>query len=1230
MKDLKTIYTKKLEQEIARELEGMKNPIFVFMGVQDFVDMDVFMPHVVDKDTFFKNGNDSLFTDEWFTSVLSLLISAKSDDNSPYTVLSFAQFSYLIEYLSRDLFKERIIFVKDGVRSLFPIPQEEYIETSPDENIENRPDEMPVYMGEQVKRGNFYYYTARTPIEDFASISLLDKYEKLDRSEAADNSEVIDVTSDPYALDDFIYKCLSEQKFDKQVFVKVHAKHPRERAQDRILKAINGLLKNFGGKLLELVEPSVEDSFKPKPATTKLLKQYWGDNASFRSLRVYKNPDYNKEIISISQGLIVETIINEYENAKNNRPVRDLFLTAPTGAGKSLLFQLPAFHVSDNNDVTIVVSPLIALMEDQVAQIKSERHFDRVCYLNSNLSLIDRDRLINECKNGRIDILYMAPELLLSYDISFFIGNRKLGLLVIDEAHLITTWGRDFRVDYWFLGQHINKIRKYHDYSFPMVAVTATAVYGGENDMVFDSKDSLYMHDPHTFIGEVKRPNISFAIDNHDPFTAYYDNEKVNETVKFIESVSKLGYKTIVYAPFIKHINRISQQLDTNKKQSIAAVYHSNYDADMKSEAYKRFKAGTQKVMICTKAFGMGVDIPDIQVVYHHAPSGMLPDYVQEIGRAARIPEMHGVAALSYAEQDQKYSKMLHGMSAIKTWQLQEVLKKIYRQFVANKKSRNMLFATDDFGYIFDDPETLDQKVMTSLMMIEKDYLAKYRFNVFIARPKKLFVKVYARTDDMGYLNLKKKFPNYFKLLGKRQGLHYIELDLDKIWEEKFNSISFPMIKHEFYKKKFLENDGISLVPQVKFSITFEDPSQVETKFEQLLDNIKSILVSFSNKYFKFSEFEEKLRKFIIDKKVSEKVSKFFLSTYSGILVAPGKVENNAFLQRRTISQQDEYRIFNNRYDHSFANLKRTLGSLLDVINNRTSSRFVSLGSAYLTNYIRLGSLLELMGLGTYECRGGDRPMIFVRINDPLRIERDGKDKKYKNSLLEKTNKRFKISSEVLDHFFLHSIDNDVRWNFIEDFFLGASNDDLFADYPAQPKSHVDIIQYIQGHVKAANTVSTANNSSSLFNVFQPIEGEFYSNDRQLTIDGRTMKVSKWIKEDPMELHKALLKYDLRISKDSYAILMSKLQANHYAYLRDTLGLRILIDHFPGFPDGTMAKTIYEQEPVKFYRWWKKKDNINKVSMSKVQLIQLLLKVQELSPQSLLKQHKDMLKSKDE
>lgn len=205
--------------------------------------------------------------------------------------------------------------------------------------------------------------------------------------------------------------------------------------------------------------------------------------------------------------------------------------------------------------------------------------------------------------------------------------------------------------------------------------------------MVFDNISSLYMHDPHIFIGEVKRDNITFVIDNHDKYPSNYDSEKEKETVSFIKRISQENVKTIVYAPYRRHIDRIQQRLTADGVENIAVSYHSGLPNDVKNFAYQRYKSGESDIMIATKAFGMGVDIPDIQLVYHHAPSGLLPDYIQEIGRAARIKEMNGFAALSYAIEDQRYSRKLHGMSALRQYQLKEVLNKINKLFIISNYS---------------------------------------------------------------------------------------------------------------------------------------------------------------------------------------------------------------------------------------------------------------------------------------------------------------------------------------------------------------------------------------------------------------------------------------------------------------------------------------------------------------------------------------------------------------
>lgn len=1226
MYEIKSTISAKLNELIQFELNGQKSPIFVFVGLDSYIDSNLFSANIVDKDTFAINGNESTFNQTWFTNVFTALQKA----DKSYYILSFPQFSYLIHYINVDFFTGRIIIIRDNLRMIYPISKEDFLLYNNNKLFveERRPDNMPEYMSELFCFGSKYYYSINGHLDNFASIRLFNDIKK-PLNQASDNIEyaVIDIVNDQYGLDVFLNDCLNERDFHKKVLVKVHIKHPQDNSTELMLQEFNGLLHLFGGEVYKYIEQPIEERYVPSDETYVLLKKYWGKSAEFRNLRVYKNPDVEKSVISISQGKIVETIIDEYKNAKKGIAPKDLFLTAPTGAGKSLLFQLPAFYVSEHKDVTIVISPLIALMKDQVSQIWSERGYRKVQYINGELSIIDRDRVIEECKNGEIDILYMAPELLLSYDISFFLGERKLGLMVIDEAHLITTWGRDFRVDYWFLGQHISKIRKYNDYSFPMVAVTATAIYGGDNDMVFDSITSLNMNDPHMYIGEVKRNDITFIIDNHDKYGQNYDSEKEKETVRFVENIDKLGIKTIVYTPYTRQIDKLQQRLANDKCSDIAVSYHGGLNPDAKELAYTRFRTSDARIMISTKAFGMGVDISDIQLVYHHAPSGLLPDYIQEIGRAARKTEIRGFAALTYAAEDQRYSKILYGMSSLKVFQIREVIKKIYSTFEGNNKKRNMLLSVSDFGYIFDNSVDLDQKVMTALMMIEKDYLAKYRFNVLVARPKKLFVHVFAKTNLFGYRILSKKYPDFFEVISNKNDSYVLLLNLDEIWKKNFSDQSFPRIKHEFYCGKLFEDDQIEITPMVKITMTLNyDYQQISNTLNNVLTSLKQCFVQIGGNYFS----EDDLKK-IVETKInttisSDKIIKFILNTFSSNSLYGGNGgDDDAFLQRRrSVNQKNEYRVINKQYNRSFATLLKLFSKMFDngIIE---ANRYVTIGGSLLTSYIRLGSLLEILGLANYQNRGGDNPMIFVRINDPLRIKRDSVDNKYSNVLLNKTNLRHKSSSELFDHFFLHTFENEQRWSFIEDYFLGASNDELLNTYPGGEPNHIDIIKYLErnaSNIEANQPIDTRLNNALA--IFPPKDGDCYDSNRLLTIDNKTLKISKWIMEDPVALDKVLRQHELYMMED-YKILQSRLMHNYFEYYRDIHGLKLWID-FPGYDQPVAASIPYTDTPIKFYKWWKTKEKC--VTLNLKEKITLFLKVEELSPGTLIKRHQAILNNK--
>lgn len=1214
-------YSNKTIETLINQSTRKTNQIFVLLGQSELVDKSKLINHITDIETFHLNGNEELFDKNWFTTVFTKLNTEKK-----FHLLSYAQFSYLINYIDSSFFKDRVIIVQDNLRQLFPISENEYLEESSDESIEKRPDKIPIYQAEQIQIKDYFFYSVKTLNDDFTAINLFEEATKLIESDNSD-LENIDISSDQTALDFFLNSCILENNLQKKAIVKIYPKQPINSSIIKNVEKVNYVLNLFGGSLNLLKEEIIKEDYQVNQSTKDLLIKYWGEKAEFRGLKVYRNPDIGNQISEISQGLIVETIIKEYENSKRNEKTRDLFLTAPTGAGKSLLFQLPAFYVSQSGDITIVISPLIALMKDQVNAIITDRNFDKVAYLNSELSLIDRERVIENCQNGEIDILYMSPELFMSYDIKHFIGERKLGLLVIDEAHLITTWGRDFRVDYWFLGNHVRKVRKYHSLSFPMVAVTATAIYGGANDMVFDSIDSLVMHNPHVFIGQVKRSDITFAVNNYDGFSKNYLTEKLKQTAEFIIEANNLGFKTLVYTPYSKHIEELLSKVNINN-EIIAVGYHGKMTAEQKNYSFLQFKSGQKKIMISTKAFGMGVDISDIELVYHHAPSGLLPDYVQEIGRVARKPEIKGFAALNYSSQDQRFTKALHGMSALRQYQIKEVLKKIHKAYIKNNKSRNLLLSVDDFGHIFENALDLDQKVLTALMMIEKDYLAKTRFNVIIARPKKLFVRVFARISDQHLSIYRAKYTETFTHISSLEnGNNIIEIDLDKLWYQNFNDKSFPIVKRDFYTGYLFRNDGIEVIPQLKMSFERLDSfKNIYNKLGVLFINLTGIFTSFGGKFFNQKELETELNKFLNDESKSEKISKFVLSSYSGRLIQPGVIETGAFLQQKKEIDGFKYRIIGNRYLENFAALSKRLNTLFGNTDDFIVNHYVTNKESNSINYVRLGYFLEMLELGTFEIKGGENPMVFIRINDPLRIERDSNNNIYNNTLLSKTLERHHLSNQIFDHFFLRSFSNDERWDFVEDFFLGSDVDILLDKHKGGEANNLNIIEFLNNNSTPNNSPITEILEEIQTHIFLPNKKSFYNSTRLLTLEienqKHTMKICDWIVKQPLIFHRALLEYELSITQEDYETLFIKLKKNHKEYYRKILGLNILIDIRN---NNNLIKAIvpYKDNPIEFYKWWY--DNQDQVIMKFQEKLILFDKVFMLKPNVLKNEHRKII-----
>ena len=419
-----------------------------------------------------------------------------------------------------------------------------------------------------------------------------------------------------------------------------------------------------------------------------ILKQYWGADADFRMLDFYKDPAAGTETKQISQGEIISTIVKQCELALDGyQDYSNVFLTAPTGAGKSVFYQVSGIYLAQvRQAVTIVITPLIALMQDQVSQLEA-RGVHSATFLNSNVSHEEREERLNAIHKGEKSILYIAPEMLLTTSLETLLGNRRIGLFVVDEAHTVTSWGRDFRADYWFLGDYLERQRK-NGLHFPVLCLTATAVFGGRDDVVQDTISTLGLNQPILYLGRVRRDNIDFDIHSLDKQTDESRDEfKVNHVAQKIAEYVAEGKKTLVYCPFRSTVDSIYQAVPFSVKDRVRR-YHAGMAKEEKNAAQDAFKNNNAIVMICTKAFGMGVDVPDIVQVYHYAPTGNLADYVQEIGRCARDKNLCGTAVEEYLPGDLSQLKRLHGMGELRQFQLREMLHKLYWMY-SQKKHRN-------------------------------------------------------------------------------------------------------------------------------------------------------------------------------------------------------------------------------------------------------------------------------------------------------------------------------------------------------------------------------------------------------------------------------------------------------------------------------------------------------------------------------------------------------------
>ncbi len=803
-------------------------------------------------------------------------------------------------------------------------------------------------------------------------------------------------------------------------------------------------------------------SFEHREEYNQILQKYWG-HSSFRDVKIYNTNELEngkKVIETISQEQIIANLVEQVENCNSGKGnYRDIFVTAPTGAGKSAMFQIPAIYLAEKyNLLTIVISPLIGLMNDQVKGLEL-KNFNAAQTINSDISPIVKQDIISKVDEGALDILYISPETLLSRsDVEQLIGSRTIGAVIIDEAHIVTTWGKGFRPDYWYLGDHIRKMRKKQETnkgrSFVIATFTATAIYHGIEDMYSETINSLHMVNPITYLGYIKRNDITVNIVRNKKNAgerSEYELDKYTELVSLIKRSLIMNKKTLIYFPTVALIERCYKYMIGEKLYTNIARYYGPLDKDLKQEAFEQFSKGTKLIMFATKAFGMGIDIDNIEIVAHFAPTGNVCDYVQEIGRAARNPKIDGEAYYEYDPRDFRHINRMHGLSSIQKYQLIEVIKKIdeiYSNSLKNttgklltRKRNALLLDAESFSYIFDKPFSDEDdnlnKVKTALLMIQKDFESRIGFSPINVRPIPLFSLGFFKIDKTNQQKLNLDFPNC--LIVKEDSQDICQLNLEKIWNKKYSDTSFPQFKYLLYTKDSKLDFNLKYSVSQVLWIKVELKDEYDSQFNKIMESVTSFVNQGirTEKYYGIDD----LTKVLIDEcgiaqYKARSISEVIIAAMSQYAQNFHHEATKVFISKPTDSGHTKYQ-FQNSMNTFFKWIDRYYHKILKENDNGTMY-VVNDGGNDIKAISTVLGILESFNVLSFEMIGGENSQLYIYINQIQSLKNIiNMPGSYNNKLLENVAVRHLISVKMLTYLYENDFSSDDIWNLLEDYFLG-------------------------------------------------------------------------------------------------------------------------------------------------------------------------------------------------
>ena len=492
-----------------------------------------------------------------------------------------------------------------------------------------------------------------------------------------------------------------------------------------------------------------------------------------------------------------ETII------KNLLAGNDALVIMPTGGGKSLCYQLPAI-VSEG--CAIIVSPLIALMKNQVDLVRSYSSKDDVAhFLNSTLNKGQQKIVKDDLTAGKTKMLYVAPETLTKIENIEFFKDLQISFFAVDEAHCISEWGHDFRPEYRRLREMMELISPHA----PMIALTATATPKVQSDIL----RNLGLRNPQVYISSFNRPNLYYEI-----LPKIHKEQTVTSIVRFISQ--NKGKSGIIYTLNRKTTEELADMLMANGIKAVA--YHAGLDSKLRAERQDLFLNEDVQVIVATIAFGMGIDKPDVRFVIHFNIPKSIENYYQETGRAGR-DGMEGKCILYYSHKD--VAKLEHLMRD-KPLSEREVGAQLINETVSYAESavcrRKILL--NYFGEEYDtsqctnmcdncnspkellEAKTETQQVLTIIRGLDEQFTMPYLMHILLGKPNTQ-VKMF-RHDERQFFGMgKDKEEHFWNSLMRQMILEgFIKKDIEEYGVLKFTKKGEVFLKKPVSFKIVLNN----------------------------------------------------------------------------------------------------------------------------------------------------------------------------------------------------------------------------------------------------------------------------------------------------------------------------------------------------------------------------------------------------------------------------------------